>query len=123
MSSDNDYSGILFNRRHIVLNDCSNRGDACEAMGENPEWENRVCGKRKEWLARERPGGNELVVCGFMEEDLGSSFGGGVVFVYRGGLRLATEDRMSIKNKKAFEMRCSYFVINNLRNLFPDKIN
>lgn len=34
--------------------------------------ENIVCGKRKEWLERERPGGNELVVRGFMEEDLGS---------------------------------------------------
>lgn len=31
-------------------------------MGENPEWENRVYGKRKERLAREGPGGNELVV-------------------------------------------------------------
>lgn len=31
-------------------------------MGEIPEWENRVYGKRKERLAREGPGGNELVV-------------------------------------------------------------
>lgn len=35
-------------------------------------WENIVCGKRKERLERERPGGNELVVRGLMEEDLGS---------------------------------------------------
>lgn len=72
MSSDNDYAGILFNRRHIVLNNYSGRGDGWKARRENPEWENRVCGKRKEQLARQKPGGNELVVCGFLEEDLGS---------------------------------------------------
>lgn len=65
-------------------------------MGENPEWENSVCGKRKEQLARGRPGENELVVCGFMEEDLGSSsfffffFGSGVVvFVNKGGFAVS----------------------------------
>lgn len=81
-------------------------------MGENPEWEDRVFGKSKELLAKEGPGGNELVVVwGFMEEDLGSTvlkiiFG--ACFVDTEGLGLATEeDRMSITNKSTavFQLR------------------
>ena len=41
----------------------------------------------------------------------------GFVFVYRGGLRLATEkDRMSLENIKVFEMNCSFSFAKNLRN-------
>lgn len=66
-------------------------------------------GKRKERLAREGPGGSELVVVrGFMEEGLSSTvfenYFLGLFLCIEGGLGLATEqDRMSTKNKKVFE--------------------
>lgn len=93
-------------------------------MGENPEWENRVCGKRKEQLVRGRPGENELVVCGFMEEDLGSS--SFLVFLFfwmRSGCfceqrGFAVSHRGVSKNKRAFAKRRSYLVSNEL---FPEK--
>lgn len=53
-------------------------------MGERSVWK-----KKRAASERERPGENELVVCGFMEEDLGSSlflifWSGGCFCVRRG---------------------------------------
>lgn len=79
MSSDNDYIGILFNRRHIVLNNYNDRWGWTRKPWEktqNEEGENRVYGKRKERLAREEEEGQEgmswlvVVVRGFMEEEV-----------------------------------------------------
>lgn len=47
---------------------------ATEGTDRNPERENRVYGKRKERLAREGPGGNEVVVRGLMEEEVHEYF-------------------------------------------------
>lgn len=90
-SSDNNYAGILFNRRDIVLN----------AQTEGMDWQSwektrnqsGACGKRNDW-----PGANELMVV-WVYGRFGTAFDffSGMFFVYRGAIVV---DRPSIKSKK-----------------------
>lgn len=96
MSSDNDYIGIVFNRRHIVLNNCSDRADGWMdgwrgSNGRHPRVGEQSVRKKKRAAKRER--GQEGMswwwwLRGFMKEDLGSTVFGnyfwGVFCVQRG---------------------------------------